>query len=110
MIDGSAVCYLKDNHMHSQCLRSHELYLSTLRIVHKRHGSSASTRWQARQGKDKFARDAKAQGLRSRAAFKLLEVILSSTLRKSHGTGSLTDGRSTRSIRYSSQGKQLSIL
>jgi len=40
-----------------------------------RHSSSASsTRWKSRQGRDSFAREAKVQGLKSRAAFKLLEV------------------------------------
>jgi 21S rRNA (uridine2791-2'-O)-methyltransferase len=36
--------------------------------------SSSSTRWKSRQGKDFFAREARVQGLKSRAAFKLLEV------------------------------------
>ncbi|KAF2268565.1 23S ribosomal RNA methyltransferase [Lojkania enalia] len=36
--------------------------------------SSSSTRWKSRQGKDFFAREAKVQGLKSRAAFKLLEM------------------------------------
>ncbi|KAK0108377.1 2' O-ribose methyltransferase [Cadophora gregata] len=36
--------------------------------------STSSTRWKSRQGKDSFARDAKLQGLKSRAAFKLLEI------------------------------------
>ncbi|KAH7350906.1 ribosomal RNA methyltransferase MRM2 [Rhexocercosporidium sp. MPI-PUGE-AT-0058] len=36
--------------------------------------SSSSTRWKSRQGRDFFARDAKVQGLKSRAAFKLLEI------------------------------------
>jgi 21S rRNA (uridine2791-2'-O)-methyltransferase len=36
--------------------------------------SSSSTRWKSRQGKDAFAREARVQGLKSRAAFKLLEV------------------------------------
>jgi len=36
--------------------------------------SSSSTRWKSRQGRDSFARDAKVQGLKSRAAFKLLEI------------------------------------
>lgn len=36
--------------------------------------SSSSTRWKSRQGKDSFAKEAKVQGLKSRAAFKLLEV------------------------------------
>jgi 21S rRNA (uridine2791-2'-O)-methyltransferase len=35
---------------------------------------SSSKRWQARQHKDKFAREAAVQGLKSRAAFKLLQV------------------------------------
>ena len=36
--------------------------------------SSGSTRWKQRQGRDMYAREAKVQGLKSRAAFKLLEV------------------------------------
>src|ERR1700712_931159 len=44
--------------------------LAPLQIRH----SSSSTRWKARQGADHFAREAKVQGLKSRAAFKLLEV------------------------------------
>ncbi|KAI9762553.1 MAG: 2' O-ribose methyltransferase [Chaenotheca gracillima] len=40
-----------------------------------RHASSGSSkRWQERQGRDRFAREAKVQGLKSRAAFKLLEI------------------------------------
>ncbi|PBP25050.1 FtsJ-like methyltransferase, partial [Diplocarpon rosae] len=38
------------------------------------YSSSSSTRWKSRQGRDTFAREAKVQGLKSRAAFKLLEV------------------------------------
>lgn len=36
--------------------------------------NSSSNRWKNRQGKDVFAREARIQGLKSRAAFKLLEV------------------------------------
>ncbi|KAB2580054.1 Ribosomal RNA large subunit methyltransferase E [Lasiodiplodia theobromae] len=36
--------------------------------------SSSSTRWKSRQGRDHFAREAKIRGLKSRAAFKLLEM------------------------------------
>lgn len=36
--------------------------------------SSSSTRWKSRQGNDSFAREARVRGLKSRAAFKLLEV------------------------------------
>ncbi|KAL2876365.1 2' O-ribose methyltransferase [Colletotrichum sp. CLE4] len=36
--------------------------------------SSSNSRWKMRQGKDFFAREAKVQGLKSRAAFKLLEM------------------------------------
>ena len=38
--------------------------------------SSSSTRWKSRQGRDFFAKEAKVQGLKSRAAFKLLEVLI----------------------------------
>jgi len=41
-----------------------------------RHASSASsTRWKTRQSRDHFSREAKVKGLKSRAAFKLLEVF-----------------------------------
>ena len=40
-----------------------------------RYASSSSTRWKTRQGNDFFAREARVQGLKSRAAFKLLEVV-----------------------------------
>ncbi|GJN86668.1 2' O-ribose methyltransferase [Purpureocillium lilacinum] len=36
--------------------------------------SSGSTRWKQRQGRDMYAREAKVQGLKSRAAFKLLAM------------------------------------
>ncbi|KEZ40626.1 21S rRNA (uridine(2791)-2'-O)-methyltransferase [Scedosporium apiospermum] len=36
--------------------------------------SAASSRWKSRQGRDPYAREAKVQGLKSRAAFKLLEM------------------------------------
>ncbi|KAI9764388.1 MAG: 2' O-ribose methyltransferase [Candelina submexicana] len=39
-----------------------------------RHSSSSSKRWQTRQGQDQFAKEAKVLGLKSRAAFKLLEI------------------------------------
>ncbi|GME40994.1 21S rRNA (uridine-2-o)-methyltransferase mrm2 [Neofusicoccum parvum] len=38
-----------------------------------RHASS-STRWKNRQGRDRYAKEAKVRGLKSRAAFKLLEM------------------------------------
>ncbi|KAH8727871.1 FtsJ-like methyltransferase-domain-containing protein [Phaeosphaeriaceae sp. PMI808] len=52
------------------------LYTSCSRISGQfiRHASSSSTRWKSRQGKDFFAREARVQGLKSRAAFKLLEL------------------------------------
>lgn len=46
----------------------------TASAVRASSSSSSSTRWKSRQGKDAFARDAKVKGLKSRAAFKLLEV------------------------------------
>lgn len=36
--------------------------------------SSSSSQWKSRQSRDHYARDAKVQGLKSRAAYKLLEV------------------------------------
>lgn len=50
---------------------------SRLQVGKARHSSSSSSsRWQTRHGKDRFAREARVQGLKSRAAFKLLEVSL----------------------------------
>lgn len=40
----------------------------------RRASSSSSTRWKTRQANDRYAREAKVQGLKSRAAWKLLEV------------------------------------
>ncbi|KAK3395272.1 FtsJ-like methyltransferase-domain-containing protein [Podospora didyma] len=42
--------------------------------THHARYSSSNSRWKQRQGTDSFARDAKVQGLKSRAAFKLLEM------------------------------------
>lgn len=36
--------------------------------------ASSTNRWKARQAGDRFAKEAKLQGLKSRAAFKLLQV------------------------------------
>lgn len=72
-----------------------------------RSSSSSSKRWQNRQGKDKFAISAKVQGLKSRAAFKLLEVRLLLCSAEKYGlTGS---SRSTRNTKSFIMGKQLSI-
>ncbi|CAM1500859.1 Fc.00g100210.m01.CDS01 [Cosmosporella sp. VM-42] len=51
-----------------------------------RPASSASSRWKQRQGRDSYARDAKVQGLKSRAAFKLLEMDAKFKLFKSGQT------------------------
>ncbi|KAL9592436.1 MAG: hypothetical protein Q9179_006717 [Wetmoreana sp. 5 TL-2023] len=40
----------------------------------RRTASSSSKRWQTRQGRDRYAINAKVQGLKSRAAYKLLEI------------------------------------
>ncbi|OAQ65821.1 ribosomal RNA methyltransferase MRM2 [Pochonia chlamydosporia 170] len=47
---------------------------ATLFPESQRRCSSSNSRWKQRQGRDMFARDAKVQGLKSRAAFKLLEM------------------------------------
>ncbi|KAI9685251.1 MAG: 2' O-ribose methyltransferase [Bathelium mastoideum] len=41
-------------------------------VLHR--ASSSSTRWKSRQSRDRFAKEARVQGLKSRAAFKLLEL------------------------------------
>jgi 21S rRNA (uridine2791-2'-O)-methyltransferase len=63
------------------CLQIHELSGTSRRLNASKFSilpntrlSSSSTRWKTRQGRDSFARQAKVQGLKSRAAFKLLEV------------------------------------
>ncbi|OAA54086.1 cell division protein [Niveomyces insectorum RCEF 264] len=48
--------------------------------------AASNSRWKARQSKDRFARDAKVQGLKSRAAFKLLEMDAKYRLFKSGQT------------------------
>ncbi|KAH9819786.1 rRNA methyltransferase 2, mitochondrial [Teratosphaeria destructans] len=55
---------------------THTVRLRTGRVpVPARAASSASsTRWKTRQGNDSYAREAKLAGLKSRAAFKLLEI------------------------------------
>uniref|UniRef100_A0A8H7KAG7 rRNA methyltransferase 2, mitochondrial n=1 Tax=Bionectria ochroleuca TaxID=29856 RepID=A0A8H7KAG7_BIOOC len=40
----------------------------------RQSSSSSNSRWKQRQGRDPYARDARLQGLKSRAAFKLLEI------------------------------------
>lgn len=40
----------------------------------RRSSSSSSKRWQTRQGRDKYAISARVDGLKSRAAYKLLEI------------------------------------
>ena len=42
----------------------------------QRHSSSSSSRWKSRQNKDRYVINAKVQDLKSRAAFKLLEVCI----------------------------------
>ncbi|KAK3697726.1 2' O-ribose methyltransferase [Vermiconidia calcicola] len=46
----------------------------TSNIPRRASTSSSSTRWKTRQSRDIFAREAKVAGLKSRAAFKLLEI------------------------------------
>ena len=64
---------------------------------------SSSKRWQNRQLRDRFTREAAVQGLKSRAAFKLLQVFLSFPL--TSGPALTIDpssfARLTRNIRFS---------
>ncbi|KAH8634696.1 hypothetical protein IG631_10096 [Alternaria alternata] len=48
-------------------------------VPSSRRSSSSSTKWKSRQGRDFFSKEAKVQGLKSRAAFKLLEVAANRT-------------------------------
>ena len=50
------------------------VYGSTCQSNVRNASSSSSTRWKARQSRDSYTRDAKVAGLKSRAAFKLLEI------------------------------------
>ncbi|KAL8923801.1 MAG: hypothetical protein Q9172_002982 [Xanthocarpia lactea] len=53
----------------------HKARLPTWIGAHRRSASSSSsTRWQTRQGRDKYATKAKVEGLKSRAAYKLLQI------------------------------------
>jgi len=63
--------------------------------------SSSSKRWQTRQGKDQFAINAKVQGLKSRAAFKLLEVSHGPICCYARLRGLIMFARSMRSTRFS---------
>lgn len=57
---------------HSNVLR--RPFLWTPRILISLRFSSSNSRWKQRQGNDAYAREAKVQGLKSRAAFKLMEI------------------------------------
>ena len=52
------------------CYFSNSVPLQQTRLA----SSASSGRWKTRQGSDQFAREAKVQGLKSRAAFKLLQI------------------------------------
>ncbi|KAH8746761.1 FtsJ-like methyltransferase-domain-containing protein, partial [Diaporthe sp. PMI_573] len=45
-----------------------------LRPLEARRNASSSSQWKSRQSKDRFARQAKVQGMKSRAAWKLMEM------------------------------------
>lgn len=47
-----------------------------LRPLESRRSASSSSQWKSRQNRDRYARQAKVQGLKSRAAWKLIEVCL----------------------------------
>ena len=69
-------------------------------ITSQMRQSSSSVRWRNRQGRDPFAREAKVQGLKSRAAFKLLEVCFILSV-----VSSVDEGRSTRSTNFLREGR-----
>jgi hypothetical protein len=58
----------------SQCLCFRSAHKSAFLAFRNARCSSSSTRWKSRQSSDKYSKEAKVQGLKSRAAFKLLEV------------------------------------
>jgi hypothetical protein len=60
--------------VNSQCFRSRSIHKATFLAFRNARCSSSSTRWKSRQSSDKYTKEAKVQGLKSRAAFKLLEV------------------------------------
>lgn len=71
----------------------------------------SSSRWKQRQGRDKYARDAKVLALKSRAAFKLLEVSLLDPGGGREGPQALTrraEARWMKSIASSSPTRRLS--
>ncbi|KAK2615366.1 hypothetical protein N8I77_002128 [Diaporthe amygdali] len=45
-----------------------------LKPLESRRNASSSSQWKSRQSKDRYARQAKVQGLKSRAAWKLIEI------------------------------------
>ncbi|QYT02806.1 Ribosomal RNA methyltransferase RrmJ/FtsJ domain [Trichoderma simmonsii] len=55
-------------------LTSHGASLSSALRLNGARPSSSGTQWKQRQGRDAYVRHAKVQGLKSRAAFKLLEI------------------------------------
>ncbi|OPB36026.1 ribosomal RNA methyltransferase RrmJ/FtsJ domain [Trichoderma guizhouense] len=55
-------------------LTSHVAPLSSALRLNGARPSSSGTQWKQRQGRDAYVRHAKVQGLKSRAAFKLLEI------------------------------------
>lgn len=60
--------------LRSSSLPGASTYSPELLVVWHARSAASTSRWKQRQGRDSFARDAKVQGLKSRAAFKLLEV------------------------------------
>lgn len=56
--------------MHQQVHRLHPQQTEPVRHA----STSSSTRWKTRQSNDSYAKEAKVAGLKSRAAFKLLEI------------------------------------
>lgn len=61
--------------------------------------ASSNSRWKQRQGNDFFAREAKVQGLKSRAAFKLLEVSCQPSLKNKRRLMYIySDGRKVQAV------------
>ncbi|KAK3332409.1 FtsJ-like methyltransferase-domain-containing protein [Cercophora scortea] len=71
---GDNIRYISENNDKIHGFFMLQLALVVMQSQSRPSSSSSNSRWKQRQGHDMFAREARVQGLKSRAAFKLLEV------------------------------------